>query len=319
MTNFVDNPYVICLYGPTAAGKTALALELCQRLNCEIVSVDSALVYRGMDIGTAKPSAQEQRQVPHHLIDIRDPAQSYSAAEFQQDAGRAIDEIIARGRVPLLVGGTMLYFKALLEGISELPESQPQIRQQLNEEQQQFGLGHLHAELARLDPISAERIHAHDSQRILRALEVYRISGQSLTQLTQERHGQLAYPVYQLAIAPQERAVLHQRIEQRFDWMLQQPFQQEVEALRQRSDLHPDLPSIRSVGYRQMWAYLNGDYDYQTMRERGIIATRQLAKRQLTWLRGWPDVHWLTTDQERLPETAVQALTVPAKIFKAKD
>ncbi|MGM0482205.1 MAG: tRNA (adenosine(37)-N6)-dimethylallyltransferase MiaA, partial [Pseudomonadota bacterium] len=177
----------------------------------------------------------------------------------------------------------------------------------------------MHQQLAEIDPVSASRIHAHDSQRILRALEVYRIAGQTLTQLTQQRHGQLAYPLYQLAVAPAQRSVLHQRIEQRFDWMLQEPFQEEVEALFRRGDLHADLPSIRSVGYRQMWAYLKGDYDMPTMRERGIIATRQLAKRQLTWLRSWPDVHWLTTGDEQLAEKVSQILLAPAKKYSAKD
>lgn len=314
-----QSPFVICLYGPTAAGKTALALELAQQLPCEIVSVDSALIYKGMDIGTAKPSAQEQAQVPHHLIDIRDPAQSYSAAEFQQDAQRCIDEIVARGKVPLLVGGTMLYFKALLEGMSALPESEPQIREQLNEELQRHGLAELHAQLAAIDPESAARIHANDPQRTLRALEVFRLSGKTLTQLTQSRQGQLDYPVYQFAIAPKQREVLHQRIAQRFDHMLEQPFEAEVRALYERGDLHPDLPSIRCVGYRQMWSYLAGEYDYPTMRERGIIATRQLAKRQLTWLRGWRGVQWFETGEQQLGARLQQALSAPAKRFAQYD
>lgn len=314
-----ESPFVICLFGPTAAGKTALALELAQQLPCEIVSVDSALIYRGMDIGTAKPSPQEQSQVPHHLIDICDPAESYSAAEFQQDAHRCIEEIMARGNVPLLVGGTMLYFKALLDGMSALPESEPQVRQQLSEELQQKGLAELHAQLTVIDPESAARIHVNDPQRTLRALEVYRISGKTLTQLTQSRQGQLDYPVYQFAIAPQQRTVLHQRIAQRFDQMLEQPFEEEVRSLYERGDLHPDLPSIRCVGYRQMWAYIAGDYDYQTMRERGIIATRQLAKRQLTWLRGWRGVQWFETGQQGLSQYVEQALSRPAKRFSQYD
>ncbi|RUO75985.1 tRNA (adenosine(37)-N6)-dimethylallyltransferase MiaA [Idiomarina seosinensis] len=300
-------PFVICLYGPTAAGKTSLALDLCEKLPCEIISVDSALVYRGMDIGTAKPTADEQRQVPHHLIDICDPAESYSAAEFQRDATRLIEQILKRKRVPLLVGGTMLYFKALLEGLSQLPESDPKIRQQLTDQLERDGLASLHQQLAQVDPVSAKRIHPNDPQRTLRALEVYRLTGVTLTELTQQRHGQLQYPIHQFAIAPLERSTLHQRIEQRFDQMLKQPFEAEVRELYERGDLHPDLPSIRSVGYRQMWAYLAGDYDYSTMRERGIIATRQLAKRQLTWLRGWPDVDWLTTDD---PQVASKVSTL---------
>jgi len=312
-------PFVICLYGPTAAGKTALALELAKQLPCEIVSVDSALIYKGMDIGTAKPSQQEQAQVPHHLIDIRDPAESYSAAEFQHDARQCIEDILARDKVPLLVGGTMLYFKALLEGMSVLPESDQQVRQQLTDELQQHGLAALHAQLSNIDPVSAARIHENDPQRTLRALEVFRISGKTLTELTQSRRGQLSYPVYQFAVAPKQRDVLHQRIEQRFDQMLAQPFEEEVRALYERGDLHPDLPSIRCVGYRQMWAYIAGDYDYQTMRERGIIATRQLAKRQLTWLRNWQGVQWFETDVGQLGEQVQQALSLPAKRFSQYD
>ena len=317
--SIAKTPFVICLFGPTAAGKTALALELSTQLPCEIVSVDSALIYRGMDIGTAKPSAAEQRQVPHHLIDICDPAESYSAAEFQQDALACIEDIIERGKVPLLVGGTMLYFKALLEGMSNLPESDPVIRQQLNHELTTDGLASLHRQLTELDPVSAERIHANDPQRTLRALEVYRISGKTMTELTRTRQGQLPYPVYQFAIAPRERQQLHQRIALRFDQMLEQPFEQEVRALYERGDLHPDLPSIRCVGYRQMWSYLEGDYDYKTMRERGIIATRQLAKRQLTWLRGWPDVSWFETGAEGLQQQVRQALVQPAKRFSSNN
>ena len=313
------SPFVICLYGPTAAGKTALALTLAQQLPCEIVSVDSALIYKGMDIGTAKPSLQEQAQVPHHLIDICDPAESYSAAEFQQDAQSCINAIVARGKVPLLVGGTMLYFKALLEGMSALPESDPQIRQQLTDELEHQGLATLHAQLAEIDRASAARIHANDPQRTLRALEVYRLTGKTLTELTQTRQGQLDYPIYQFAIAPKQRELLHQRIEQRFDQMLAEPFEEEVRALYERGDLHPDLPSIRCVGYRQMWAYLAGDYDYQTMRERGIIATRQLAKRQLTWLRNWPGVQWFETGAQQLDEQLHHALSAPAKRFAPDD
>jgi len=309
------NPFVICLYGPTAAGKTALALTLSEQLPCEIVSVDSALIYRGMDIGTAKPTAQELNQVPHHLIDICDPAESYSAAEFQRDATQCIEDILSRGKVPLLVGGTMLYFKALLEGMSKLPESDAAVRQQLTDELAQYGLAHLHQQLSHIDPPSGARIHPNDPQRTLRALEVYRVSGKTLTELTQAREGRLPYPLYQFAIAPRERQQLHQRIEQRFDEMLAQPFEAEVRALYERGDLHPDLPSIRCVGYRQMWSYLAGDYDYQTMRERGIIATRQLAKRQLTWLRGWPDVQWLETGATDLSTRVAAALQQPAKRF----
>ena len=287
---------VIFLMGPTASGKTALATELYQKLPIELISVDSALVYRGMDIGTAKPTAAELEIAPHHLIDILDPAQSYSAADFRADAIRLIAEIQHRGNIPLLVGGTMLYFKALLEGISPLPEADAQVRQQLELEAAEKGWAALHAELAAVDPVSAQRIHPNDPQRINRALEVYRISGRSLTELTAEKGEPFAFPVHQFAIAPQDRAVLHQRIALRFEQMLAAGFEQEVTSLRQRTDLHPDLPSMRCVGYRQMWQYLDGECSYGQMKEKGIAATRQLAKRQLTWLRGWQGVKWLDSE-----------------------
>ena len=287
---------VIFLMGPTASGKTALATELFQQLPIELISVDSALVYRGMDIGTAKPTAAELELAPHHLIDILDPAQSYSAADFRADAIRLIAEIQHRGNIPLLVGGTMLYFKALLEGISPLPEADAQIRLQLEAEAAEKGWAALHAELAEVDPVSAQRIHPNDPQRINRALEVYRISGRSLTELTAEKGEPFAFPVHQFAIAPQDRAVLHQRIALRFEQMLAVGFEQEVSTLRQRTDLHPDLPSMRCVGYRQMWQYLDGECSYEQMKEKGIAATRQLAKRQLTWLRGWQGVTWLDSE-----------------------
>ena len=310
---------VITIYGPTAAGKTALSLALCDKLDCEIISVDSALIYRGMDIGTAKPTPEEQAKVPHHLIDICDPSETYSAADFQRDALRLIDDIQARGKVPLLVGGTMLYFKALLEGLSQLPESDASVRQKLTQEMEENGLAALHDRLKTVDPVSANRIHPNDPQRTLRALEVYEVSGKTLTELTKERFGQLNKPVYQFAIAPKERSVLHQRIEQRFDQMLSEPFEDEVSKLFERGDLHEDLPSIRSVGYRQMWQYLNGELSYEEMRERGIIATRQLAKRQLTWLNGWPSVTWLETDDPQMNDKVEAALAQPAQNFPPKD
>ncbi len=287
---------VIFLLGPTASGKTALATALYQTLPAELISVDSALIYRSMDIGTAKPTAAELELAPHHLIDIRDPAQSYSAADFRSDALRLIAEIQHRGNIPVLVGGTMLYFKALLEGISPLPEANDAVRQQLEQEAAVKGWARLHEELARVDPVSARRIHPNDPQRINRALEVYRISGRSLTELTAAKGEPFAYPVHQFAIAPDERAVLHQRIALRFMQMLEQGFEQEVRLLKQRPDLHLDLPSMRCVGYRQMWQYLDGACSYAEMTERGIAATRQLAKRQLTWLRSWPDLTWLSSD-----------------------
>ena len=292
----MSRPDVIFLLGPTASGKTALATALYQRLNAELISVDSALIYRGMNIGTAKPTAAELKLAPHHLLDIRDPAQSYSAADFRADALRLIAQIQHRGNIPVLVGGTMLYFKALLEGISPLPEADVAVRQQLEQEAAVKGWAQMHQQLAQVDPVSAARIHPNDPQRISRALEVHRITGQSLTALTANKGEPFAYPVHQFAIAPDDRAVLHQRIAERFMLMLQQGFEQEVRQLKQRADLHLDLPSMRCVGYRQMWQYLDGECSHEQMVERGIAATRQLAKRQLTWLRSWPDLTWLSSE-----------------------
>lgn len=301
----MSEPYVICLYGPTAAGKTGLAIELSERLGADIISVDSALIYRGMDIGTAKPNAQELARAPHRLINICDPAERYSAAQFATDAKREIEAILAKGRIPLLVGGTMMYFKTLLEGMSQLPEADETVRQKIVERLEQQGSEALHAELQAVDPTSAARIHPNDPQRLIRALEVYAISGKSLTELTQTRAGALEYPVIQLAVAPLDRKVLHERIALRFEQMLEQGFLDEVKALRQRDDLHLDLPAMRSVGYRQAWEYLDGDIDYATMVDKGIFATRQLAKRQLTWLRKWPGVRWFDSLAPDLVEQAL--------------
>lgn len=291
-------PLAIALMGPTASGKTALALEWARRLEAEIVSVDSALVYRGLDIGAAKPSAQEQTAVPHHLIDLREPWQPYSAAEFALDARRAMDAIAARGRVPILAGGTGLYFHALLQGLSEMPQADPSVRAQLAIEAEQRGWAALHAELAGIDPQAAARIHATDAQRIQRALEVYRLSGRGISHWREQAPPpRLPFRVLKLVLAPAERAVLHGRIEQRFDAMLAQGFLDEVRALRALPQLraHPqplDLPAIRAVGYRQAWEHLDGAYPAAEFRDRGIYATRQLAKRQLTWLRGELDARW---------------------------
>lgn len=284
--------------GPTASGKTALALELAEHHNCEIISVDSALIYREMDIGTAKPSAEELARGPHRLIDIRDPRESYSAADFRSDCLREIEQIISMGKTPLLVGGTMLYFKALLEGLSPLPSADEGIRAQIQQEAEQQGWQMLHQELARIDPVSAARIHPNDPQRLARALEVYRISGKSLTELTQSKSPELPYDVVQFAIAPQERKTLHGLIETRFMQMLQAGFTDEVAKLKQRGDLHLDMPSMRCVGYRQCWQYLEGEFDHDTMVEKAVAATRQLAKRQLTWLRGWPELNWLESEAQ---------------------
>ncbi len=290
------NAKVVCLMGPTASGKTALALALAQQIPAEIISVDSALVYRGMDIGTAKPTADERAVAVHHLIDILDPTQSYSAADFRSDALRLIAEILERGRTPILVGGTMLYFKALLEGISPLPEADGEVRAELEREALEHGWDQMHAALAAVDAVSAARIHPNDPQRISRALEVYRLTGKSMTELTATKGEPFPYIACQFAIAPQQRVALHERIALRYEQMLSQGFEQEVRQLYARGDLHPSLPSIRCVGYRQMWEYLDGLVSYDEMVYRGIAATRQLAKRQLTWLRSWPDLNWLLTE-----------------------
>ncbi|EML9902431.1 tRNA (adenosine(37)-N6)-dimethylallyltransferase MiaA [Morganella morganii] len=298
-------PAALFLMGPTASGKTALAIELCQRLPVEIISVDSALIYKGMDIGTAKPDAAELALAPHRLIDILDPSVVYSAADFRRDALAAMTDITAQGKIPLLVGGTMMYFKALLEGLSPLPSADPEIRAQIEARAAQDGWQVLHDELSRIDPVAGARIHPNDPQRLSRALEVYYISGKTMTELTETAGENLPFNAYQFAIAPADRKILHQRIEMRFQMMLNAGFEDEVRALYQRGDLHPDLPSIRCVGYRQMWSYLAGEISYDDMVYRGICATRQLAKRQLTWLRGWEGVHWLDSEQ---PEQSLKAV-----------
>ncbi|WP_145577186.1 tRNA (adenosine(37)-N6)-dimethylallyltransferase MiaA [Yersinia alsatica] len=293
----LDRPPAIFIMGPTASGKTALSIALRQRLPVELISVDSALIYRGMDIGTAKPSAEELALAPHRLIDIRDPAQSYSAADFRKDALKEMTEITAAGRIPLLVGGTMLYFKALLDGLSPLPSADPQVRERIEQQAAELGWEALHQQLAEIDPVAAARIHPNDPQRLSRALEVFLISGKTLTELTKISGETLPYRVHQFAIAPVSRELLHQRIELRFHQMLDAGFEAEARALFDRGDLHTDMPAIRCVGYRQMWSYLAGEIDYNEMVYRGVCATRQLAKRQMTWLRGWGSVQWLDSDK----------------------
>lgn len=296
MSNGINSALpVIAIMGPTASGKTGLALDIAAKVESEVISVDSALVYKGMDIGTAKPTQEEQEGVVHHLIDIIDPAESYSVSQFVNDTNALIGDILARGKVPILAGGTMMYFNALINGISPLPKSDEKIRDEITQQAQRLGWSKLHDELRGVDPISGERIHPNDPQRITRALEVYRSTGKTLTHWQQQEGEKCPYNIAQFAIAPADRAVLHERIATRFDLMLEQGFENEVVKLYERSDLHEDLPSIRSVGYRQMWQYLDGQLSYAEMRERGIIATRQLAKRQLTWLRGWEQVTWLDT------------------------
>ena len=288
-------PPAIFLMGPTASGKTDLAIQLCENLPCEIISVDSALIYRDMNIGTAKPSSEELKKAPHQLIDILDPAQSYSVAEFRRDALNAMENITASGNIPILVGGTMMYYKALVDGLSPLPESNQAVRQSINAKAEELGWQALHNELAQIDPSSAQRIHPNDPQRLIRALEVYQLSNRTMTDLLATKSPPIPYNLKQFSIAPIDRAVLHQRIEQRFQIMLDLGFQQEVEQLRSRGDLHLDLPSMRCVGYRQMWQYLEGEYSFNEMREKSIAATRQLAKRQFTWLRSWENVFPLDT------------------------
>lgn len=298
MQHSEHKPLAIFLMGPTASGKTDLAIQLRQQLPVEVISVDSALIYRGMDIGTAKPSKAELALAPHRLIDICDPSESYSAANFRTDAFREMQEISAQGKIPLLVGGTMLYYKALLEGLSPLPSADEKVRSEIEAKAALIGWAGLHQELSKIDPISAQRINPNDSQRINRALEVFYLTGKTLTELTAQKGEALPYDILQFAIAPEQREVLHLRIEQRFHKMIELGFQQEVEKLYRRPDLNENLPSIRCVGYRQMWEYLRGDYDHDEMVFRGICATRQLAKRQITWLRGWTSpIQWLDSLQ----------------------
>ena len=286
-------PLAVAIMGPTASGKTAAALDIARHIPSEIISVDSALVYRGMDIGTAKPTPEELAAVPHHLIDIIDPSEAYSAAQFCQDALRLVAEISARGKLPLLVGGTMMYFKSLMDGLDELPVADPAIRARLDAEAAAIGTPGLHARLATLDPETAARLKPNDAQRVQRALEIIELTGQKMSQLLAQRPKTvLPFALLPIALEPSERSVLHQRIVTRFDAMLHggpgRNLIDEVEILRRRGDLHLGLPSMRCVGYRQAWEYLDGDYDLPTLREKGIIATRQLAKRQLTWLRSMP-------------------------------
>lgn len=297
-------PVAICLMGPTASGKTDLAVALTELIPCDIISVDSSLVYRGMDIGTAKPDAELLKKAPHRLIDIRDPAEPYSAAEFRQDALREIKDILDRGRIPLLVGGTMLYFKVLHEGIAPMPAADQNVRDSIQKQADKHGWEALHRRLAEVDPLAAEKIHPNNPQRLMRALEVYELTGvpmgehwrqhQDEQQCGESLPGELLY----FALAPQQRAELHRRIALRFELMLKQGLVDEVKRLYERGDLDSSLPAIKAVGYRQVWEYLEGKLSYEEMVEKAVVATRQLAKRQLTWLRGWPDLHWLDSDGE---------------------
>jgi len=276
------------LLGPTGSGKSTLAMELAGRLPIELVSADSAQVYRGMDIGTAKPSAEERKQVPHHLIDLIEPTQSYSAGRFRADAVRAIGEIQGRGKIPLLVGGAMLYYKALAQGIDVLPQAEPGLRAQINARAARHGWPALHADLARVDPVTAARLSPNDAQRIQRALEVWELSGKPISELQRSANAELPFTLHAFALVPADRAELHRRLAERFDRMLKDGLVEELKALRRTHALHASLPSMRCVGYRQAWGYLEGEYGKAELREKGIAATRQLAKRQLTWLRSLP-------------------------------
>ena len=284
-------PPAIFLMGPTASGKTGVAVELVQRLPVELISVDSALVFRDMDIGTAKPDAATLARAPHHLIDIIDPTDAYSAAAFRHDALRLMADITARGKIPLLVGGTMLYFKALREGLSPLPQADAALRAELDAEIAQHGIEHLHARLAEVDPETAARLHATDTQRIQRAMEIYLVSGQPMSVLIKDqKQDEIPYRVLSIALVPSDRAVLHRRIATRFAEMLKQGLVDELRGLREKYPLTPNMTSMRCVGYRQTWEYMEGQITQAELLEKGIAATRQLAKRQLTWLRSTPDI-----------------------------
>lgn len=300
--------------GPTASGKTDLAVALTEKLPCDIISVDSALVYRGMDIGSAKPDAKILARAPHRLINFLDPAQPYSAAQFRRDALQEMNNITRAERIPLLVGGTMLYFKVLLEGIADLPAADPTLRAALTAEAQHLGWPAMHQKLAEVDPITAAQLHPNHSQRILRALEVHALTGSTLSTLQQQQQpSPLPFCPIQLALLPDDREALHQRIEQRFERMLRAGFIEEVRQLYQRGDLHPDLPAMRAVGYRQVWDYLAGALTEPEMRAAGIAATRQLAKRQLTWLRGWPNLETIAVQEpfhlEKVTQAALKILS----------
>jgi tRNA dimethylallyltransferase len=303
-------PVAIFLMGPTAAGKTELALALHQHLPVELISVDSSQVYRGMDVGTAKPTPAQQARAPHRLIDIRDPAQPYSAAEFRTDAFREMEAIRRSGRIPLLVGGTMLYFHALEYGLSMLPSADPAVRRALEEEARRVGWSGLHQRLQTLDPQAATSIHAHDAQRIQRALEIIELTGKPATYwYGRARSAPVPYRLIRIGLCPSQRRQLHERIRVRFKHMLARGLVAEVERLRERSDLGPELPSMRTVGYRQVWEYLTGQVNYNEMTERGVIATRQLAKRQLTWMRSYREVHCLNSTDDALAASCMGYLS----------
>lgn len=303
-------PSALLLMGPTASGKTALALSLADQFPFEIISVDSALVYRGMDVGTSKPSHTLLEKYPHHLVNIREPSEVYSAAEFRNDALRIMADIVSRNKIPLLVGGTMLYFRALVNGLSDLPAADADVRRALEKEMEALGSVALHKKLEFIDPVAAKKIHPNDPQRIQRALEVYQISGMPISEWWEKgKQQKLPYTVLKLAITASDRAILHDRIAARFSEMLDEGFVGEVESLRARGDLDLDKPSMRSVGYRQVWQYLDGECGYDEMKFKGVVATRQLAKRQLTWLRSEQELNWLNSDEKEFNKNALKLVS----------
>lgn len=309
MSAQTERPKAVLIMGPTASGKSRLAIELAQSLGGEVISVDSALVFRGMDIGTAKPDLSEREGIPHHLIDILDPSESYSTGQFQKDAEKCILEILQRGKVPILAGGTMLYFHGLLHGISALPPADPDIRAALDAEARHHGWGFLHERLKTIDPVAADRIHPNDPQRIQRALEIHQLTGRSMTDVIAENPPPPKdFDVIPVLVAPKDRARLAERISQRFEAMLKKGLIEEVQALKDRGDLHLDLPSMRAVGYRQVWEHLEGNTSFEEMRTRGITATRQFAKRQMTWLRKESFPLELESEDPRRLEKARQTL-----------
>ncbi|HAZ42718.1 MAG TPA: tRNA (adenosine(37)-N6)-dimethylallyltransferase MiaA [Methylococcaceae bacterium] len=309
MSAQTERPKAVLIMGPTASGKSRLAIELAQSLGGEVISVDSALVFRGMDIGTAKPDLSEREGIPHHLIDILDPSESYSTGQFQKDAEKCILEITQRGKVPILAGGTMLYFHGLLHGISALPPADPDIRAALDSEARHHGWGVLHERLKAIDPVAADRIHPNDPQRIQRALEIHQLTGRSMTDVIAENPPPPKdFDVIPVLVAPKDRARLAERISQRFEAMLKKGLIEEVQALKDRGDLHLDLPSMRAVGYRQVWEHLEGNASFEEMRTKGITATRQFAKRQMTWLRKESFPLELESEDPRLLEKARQAV-----------
>lgn len=308
--NLIPQKPVVCIMGPTASGKTTLAVSLAKALNGEVVSVDSALIYKDMDIGTAKPSEDEKQGIPHHLIDIMSPEQSYSVADFVRDVTICIDDILERGKIPILAGGTMMYFNAMHHGISDVPAADIAIRETITQQIAQHGSAYLHQQLVVVDVKSAAKIHSNDSQRVTRALEVYKSTGKPLSEWLEVKKRVLPYDFFNFALMTQDRALLHQRIAQRFNYMLDVGLVDEVKLLISKYSVNPELPSMRSVGYRQVFQYLSGEFDYDAMVDKGVAATRQLAKRQITWLRAWENTHLLEINDADNLKKVIQKVCV---------